>query len=230
MSAERLREARQDAHREAAALAICDLSVLIVVAVLSKRNDWQMLGGSTWWVWLVVAAPLLALAGRFLVGIGKLERESGRAFSKALLVALGVGNALGVFALVATLAGVGPTHQPSGGQLLASAFAVLLTNVVTFGLAFWELDAGGPIARAIATARLAPDFEFPQDDNPRVAAPGWEPRLLDYAYIALTNAIAFSPTDAMPLTRRAKSLMAIESAISITTVLVVGARAVNVLG
>jgi hypothetical protein len=229
MTADRLREARQDAHREAAPFAVFDLVALLVLAVLSHMNDWELLGQRLWWLWLVIAAPLVALSARFVVGIGRLERESGRAFSIGLLLALGVGNALGVFALVASLTGVGTGRPPTGGQLLASAFVVLLTNIVTFAFAFWELDAGGPIARAISARRQTPDFQFPQDDNPALAAPGWEPRLLDYAYVALTNATAFSPTDVMPLTRRAKLLMAIESTVSITTVLVVGARAVNVL-
>jgi hypothetical protein len=228
MSAERLRQAREDAHREAAAFAIVDLVALLALAFLSQKNDWQLLGATTWWLWLVIALPVLALSARFLVGIGNLERESGRAFSIGLLVLLAVGNAVGVFALVTSLAGLGG-DAPTGGQLLASGFVVLLTNVVTFGFAFWEVDNDGPVARALADRRTTPDFQFPQDDNPDLARAGWEPRLLDYAYVALTNATAFSPTDVMPLTRRAKLLMAIESTVSITTVLIVAARAVNVL-
>jgi hypothetical protein len=229
MSAERLREAREDAHREAAPFAIVDFVALCVLAGLSNRNDWELLGSRTWWLWLVIAAPMLVLSVRFLVGIGDLERESGRAFSIGLLVLLAAGNLVGVFALVASLTGVGGGPRPTGGQLLASGFVVLLTNVVTFAFAFWEADNGGPVARAMAERRTTPDFQFPQDDNPDQARPGWEPRLVDYAYVALTNATAFSPTDTMPLTQRAKLLMAIESTISITTVLVVAARAVNVL-
>lgn len=229
MSAERLREAREDAHRDATPFAIVNLAALLLLAGLSKVHDWELLGSRIWWLWLVIAVPLLALTIRFVVGIGRMERESGRAFSIGLLGLLGVGNVVGVFALVASLAGVGPGHQPTGGQLLVSGFVVLLTNVVTFGFAYWEMDNGGPVARAIAPARETPDLQFPQDDNPNLARPDWEPRLWDYAYVALTNALAFSPTDTMPLTRRAKMLMATESVISITTVLVVAARAVNVL-
>ena len=229
MSADRLRETRRDAHREAASLAVINLAALLGLAALSRKNDWELLGAQLWWLWLVVATPVVALSVRFAIGLGSLERESGRAFSIRLLVALGIGNAVGVVALVASLAGVGGSHQPTGGQLLASGFVVLLTNVVTFAIAFWELDAGGPVARAIAERRTAPDFQFPQDENPDLARPGWDPRLGDYAYVALTNATAFSPTDVLPLTRRAKLLMAVESTVSITTVLVVAARAVNVL-
>lgn len=228
MSSQRLREAREEAHRDAAPFALVNLAAVLGLALLSRKHDWDLLGTQAWWLWLVVALPLAALTARFVIGIGDMERESGRAFSIGLLAALGVGNAFGVFALIASLTGVGG-EQPTGGELLASGFVVLLTNVVTFAFAFWELDLGGPVARAIASERKRPDFEFPQDDNPDVAKPDWQPRLLDYAYVALTNATAFSPTDAMPLTRRAKLLMAIESTLSITTVLIVAARAVNVL-
>lgn len=91
------------------------------------------------------------------------------------------------------------------------------------------LDSGGPTERAVS-GRATPDFLFPQDATPERAPAGWYPRLEDYVYVALTNAIAFSPTDAMPLTRRAKASMAIDSLISIAVVLLVAARAVNVLG
>jgi hypothetical protein len=229
MSVDRLREARREAQREAAPFTGVNVCALAALAVLSRANGWELLGRDTWWLWFVVAAPLAALTLRFLVGLGRLERESGRAFSLVLLAAVGLGNGLGVVALVATLTGVGASQPPSGGQLLASGLVVLLTNVVTFALVFWELDMGGPIRRALASERRAPDFQFPQDDNPHLAAPGWEPRLFDYAYVALTNSTAFSPTDAMPLSRQAKMLMALEATVSLVTVLLVAARAVNVL-
>ena len=84
-------------------------------------------------------------------------------------------------------------------------------------------------ARALATAPRKPDFQFPQDENPQLARAGWAPRLWDYFYVSLTNATAFSPTDAVPLTRPAKTLMAAESTLSAITVLLVAARAVNIL-
>ena len=84
--------------------------------------------------------------------------------------------------------------------------------------------------RALAgTSRGTPDFQFPQDENPELAATGWGPRLNDYLYVALTNSIAFSPTDAMPLTHRAKLFMGFEALIAAVTVLIVAARAVNIL-
>jgi len=95
-------------------------------------------------------------------------------------------------------------------------------------LAFWGIDRGGPVRRRQPDPP-PPDFQFPQMENPQLAEPGWYPKLEDYIYVSFTNAIAFSPTDAMPLTRRAKRLMLSESAISVMTVVLVAGRAVNIL-
>ena len=137
-------------------------------------------------------------------------------------------NVLGVGVLVASLLSQSGS-QITGRQLLLSGGVVLFADAVAFGLAFWELDCGGPVARALSTAPRKPDFQFPQDENPGLARDNWSPRLWDYLYVSLTNSIAFSPTDAMPLTRTAKQLMAAESTLSVVTVLLVAARAVNTL-
>jgi hypothetical protein len=87
------------------------------------------------------------------------------------------------------------------GTIRRATLTSWFTNAIAFGLAYWEVECGGPVVRALATAARKPDFQFPQDDNPQLAREGWVPRLWDYFYISLTNATAFSPTDAMPLTR-----------------------------
>ena len=107
--------------------------------------------------------------------------------------------------------------------------APVLTNVIVFALWFWEGDRGGPAARADAD-KPHPDFLFPQMQSPELASRDWEPTFLDYFYVAFTNATAFSPTDTMPLSAWAKLLMLTESVISLVTVLLVVARAVNVIG
>jgi hypothetical protein len=137
-------------------------------------------------------------------------------------------NVLAVVVLVISLVSHSAVHI-TGRQLLLSGGTAWLTNVIAFGLAFWELDCGGPVARALSTSPRKPDFQFPQDENPQLAREGWAPRLWDYFYVSLTNSIAFSPTDSMPLTRPAKALMAAESSLSAITVLLVAARAVNIL-
>jgi hypothetical protein len=99
--------------------------------------------------------------------------------------------------------------------------------VIAFGLWYWGLDRGGPVRR-LQPNPPPPDFQFPQMENPQLAGPGWYPELIDYIYVSFTNSIAFSPTDAMPLTCWAKLLMLSESAISSITILLVAARAVNI--
>lgn len=113
------------------------------------------------------------------------------------------------------------------GTLLADGGEVYLTNIIAFALWFWELDRGGPVARA-AARRAHPDFLFPQMTAPHLAAPDWRPTFTDYLYLSYTNATAFSPTDTMPLCRWAKMLMLLQSGIALITAALVIARAVNV--
>jgi hypothetical protein len=115
-----------------------------------------------------------------------------------------------------------------GRALIMSAAQIWLTNVGVFGLWFWEVDRGGPHMRTAREPR-PPDLLFPQMDPARPSAGPWRPAFGDYLYVAFTNATAFSPTDAMPLTVRVKGLMAIEAIASFLTVGVVAARAVNIL-
>jgi hypothetical protein len=105
---------------------------------------------------------------------------------------------------------------------------VLATNIITFALMYWEFDGGGPRARGVDQAR-PPDFLFPQATEPALAAPGWRPLFADYLYVAFTNIVAFSPTDTMPLTQRAKVIMGFQSVIALLTIGIVVARAVNAL-
>jgi hypothetical protein len=115
-----------------------------------------------------------------------------------------------------------------GRALVFSAAQIWFTNVAVFGLWFWEVDDGGPHMRTTPEPR-APVFLFPQMDAQESSLRGWRPAFLDYLYVALTNARAFSPADAMPLRVRIKCLMLIESIASLLTVGLVAARAVNIL-
>jgi uncharacterized membrane protein len=116
-----------------------------------------------------------------------------------------------------------------GHQLIVSGALAWLTNVLLFAVWYWELDRGGPVARFREPDRQ-PDFQFPQMENPQLAPAGWRPGFVDYLYTSMTNATAFSPTDTMPLTPIAKTLMGIQSLAALTTVGLVVARAVNILG
>ncbi len=128
-----------------------------------------------------------------------------------------------------------------GGPLLIAAMQVWLTNVIGFGLLFWEMDRGGPVARRVTprTKMQPAEWRFSQDENAdtidEVAISssdkaGWIPTFIDYLYVSLTNSSAFSPTDTMPLSSRAKVLMGIEATAALLTSLLVIARAVGSFG
>lgn len=200
------------------ALAAC--VQLVLLGAVSLMADWQLVGISGW-IWFVLALPELIL-------VAVLAVDAPRTVDFGVILVVVLANLCGLGLLIASLV-TETSDELSGGQLLMSGALVWLTNVIVFGLLYWSLDAGGPRARA-RRGRRRPDFWFPQDDNDRLARSGWHPRLEDYTYVALTNGIAFSPTDAMPLTRRAKTLMGLEAMISVGAVLLVAARAVNILG
>ena len=224
-----LHRAVREARDDAAPFALVAAAILIALALVAKHAHWETLGRSLWWMWLVVALPYVCLAATLLLGLRRLiQHDHRREIVIGLLTVVWAFNVLGVVVLVASLVAHSAIHI-TGAQLLASGGALWFTNAIAFGLAFWELDCGGPVARALATAARKPDFQFPQDENPELARDGWAPRLWDYFYVSLTNATAFSPTDSMPLTRPAKALMAGESILSVVTVLLVAARAVNIL-
>jgi hypothetical protein len=119
--------------------------------------------------------------------------------------------------------GVGVTNKPS--ELLASGGIVWLGNNLAFALLYWLMDGGGPIART--RLEVPVDFAFTQQMSPELAPPGWRPVFLDYLHLGFTNATAFSPTDVMPLTLRAKHAMLVQSTVALALFGLVVARAVN---
>jgi hypothetical protein len=211
---------------EAAPAILVVIALQLTLAIVSRTQDWK-LWELPWWLWLVPVGPELLL----LVALAwhrprrRLEQLGHRrTVSLALFGLISFANAL---LLLAVLASLLRGDEKSGAQLLLKAGTVWGTNVITFGLWFWEFDRGGPVRRLRPDPPL-PDFQFPQLENPQLAPPGWRPRLLDYVYLSFTNSIAFSPTDAMPLSARAKLMMLAESGISSVTILLVAARAVNI--
>ena len=158
----------------------------------------------------------------------RIDRESvvirGLSLTAASLISLA--NAWSAANLVVGL--VQGTEGGTPAPLLITGGTIWLTNVIVFGLWYWEFDRGGPVARAHATKHY-PDFLFPQMTTPDLASAGWEPMFGDYLYLSFTNATAFSPTDVLPLSRWAKGAMALQAGVSIVTVALVIARAVNIL-
>jgi hypothetical protein len=222
-----LAEARREASVEATLFTLVAAGLLVALGVTSYTADWELLAVHGW-VWLALCIPhvLLAVALVYSVRIGDHVRAHG--LLKLFTTGVIFSNLCGLGLLTAALL-TEKSSDLSGAQLLMSGAVLWLINVIVFGLAFWALDCGGPAQRAV-NGHVRPDFQFPQDENPQLARPGWYPRLEDYVYLAMTNGIAFSPTDAMPLTRWAKGLMALDAIISVGAVLLVAARAVNVLG
>jgi uncharacterized membrane protein len=146
--------------------------------------------------------------------------------SLALIGVLSLANALSAGRLVVDMARSEGIRDPSA--LLLTGAAIWLTNIIVFGLWYWEADRGGPVQRAIGS-RAYPDFLFPQMESAEFVPDHWEPKFIDYLYLSFTNAVAFSPTDVLPMSRWAKFVMMVQSIVSIVTVVLVIARAVNVL-
>ena len=136
-----------------------------------------------------------------------------RAASIALIVLISAANAVSAILLIRAILETLPSTAHAA-PLLASGASIWATNVIAFGLWYWEFDRGGPVRRAEGTAQH-PDLMFPQMASPELAPPGWEPYFVDYLYLSFTNATAFSPTDVMPLARWAKMTMAVQSAVSL---------------
>src|ERR1700760_2761912 len=204
---------------------------IIVAVTAAMFLQWPLPGRlvlfrPTWILPALEVALLLVLIG--LDRQMRIDRESKllRGVSMAATALLSVANAYSAVRLVIGL--INGTEGNRAGPLLASGAVIWLTNVIVFSWWYWELDRGGPAARAHGTQQW-PDFMFPQMSDPELAPKDWEPNYFDYAYLALTNATAFSPTDTLPMTRWAKAAMTVQTLVSIVVVALVVARAVNVL-
>jgi hypothetical protein len=226
MTRDQLREEERESRWEAAPAVGLVIAMQLLLALVSRDQHWT-LWVFPWWVWLLPVAAEAAL----LVPLAwnrprrRLEQSGHRRMvAIGLLAIVSLANAVLLLAVIASLV---RGDEKSGAQLLLKAITVWTTNTITFGLWYWAFDRGGPVRR-LEPDPPPPDFQFPQLENPQLAAPGWQPELVDYLYVSLTNSIAFSPTDAMPLSRWAKLLMSAESALSSITVLLVAARAVNI--
>ncbi|MFJ3898837.1 hypothetical protein [Streptomyces sp. NPDC090083] len=179
--------------------------------------------------WLLPVLELVLMVGLFIANPRRIEPGT-RWLRWPGLVLMGVISLANGWAAVRLVSGlVRGTEKLGAGPLLLTGGAIWLTNVIVFALWYWEWDRGGPMARVMGQHRYA-DFLFVQMQSPETAPPDWEPAFLDYLYLSFTNSTAFSPTDVMPLSRWAKMLMMLQSSVSLVTVVLVVARAVNILG
>ncbi len=183
--------------------------------------------------WPLIAMEVLLLLVMLVLNPIRLTRSTraGKVASVLLLAAITADNTASAVVLDYHIL-TGKVSNDAA-VLLGSGAAVFITNIIVFGIWYWEIDLGGPFARAGVVkrhpSRIYPDFLFPQMDVRHAAPKDWEPRFLDYLYVSVTNVMAFSPTDTLPLTHRAKAMMTVQAMVAVSTIALVFARAVNVL-
>lgn len=133
-----------------------------------------------------------------------------------------------IFSIVFLIQGI-PSHREAPNALLRSALALWVTNVLIFALWYWKLDAGGPLGRDHSRCKIASAFLFPQLSNDVEPYSGWSPHFIDYLFVAFNTSTAFSPTDTPVLSRWAKLATMLQSLISLAILVLLAARAVNIL-
>ncbi len=177
--------------------------------------------------WLIPSLEGALLIGMFLASPRKLEGEHPirRATALTLTALVSLANMYSLGALAERLLHHSVTN---GRELIIAGLLIWLTNFLIFGLWYWEIDRGGPGRRA-AGRDGPPDFLFPQMSDDAIHPRDWRPAFIDYLYVSLTNATAFSPTDTMPLSRLAKSVMGAQALVSLITIGLVVSRAVNII-
>ncbi|HXC45358.1 MAG TPA: hypothetical protein VNU24_02035 [Solirubrobacteraceae bacterium] len=178
-------------------------------------------------VWLVPSLEGVLFIGMFLATPRQLEHEHKRRRRVALSLTAFVGAA-NIYSLGALTHFLLHNSSPNGRELIISGVLIWMTNFLIFALWYWEMDRGGAGKRA-AGHDGPPDFLFPQMADDRIEPLSWRPKFVDYLYVSLTNATAFSPTDTMPLTSIAKMTMGVQSLVSLVTIGLIVSRAVNIL-
>jgi len=168
------------------------------------------------------------LIGLLLIPILTSHRRGYHAWAKGLtFVAVGALTLALVVSLALLIQGL-PGHKDAPAALLRSAAVLWITNILVFALWYWKLDAGGPIGRESSTEAIASSFLFPQfcRQPPDLS---WSPKFVDYLFVAFNTSTAFSPTDTPVLSAWAKVMCMLQSLISLSVLVVLAARAINVL-
>jgi len=187
----------------------------------------ELRNGDARWAFVAVIAVLLAV---LVIGDpGRIDRDSTwlRVMTGTLIGLISAVNAVAAVRLVAGIID-GANFSTNANILLASGGAIWLSNVIAFGLWYWDLDRGGAAARARGLGR-PPAFVFPEMTNAQYVGPDWYPKFMDYLHLSFTTATAFSPTDVSAIKPWAKLMMMAEEAISLVVAILVVSRAVNIL-
>jgi hypothetical protein len=187
----------------------------------------QLRSGDARWLFIVVVVGLLVIL--ILGDPGRIDRDSAslRLLTGTLIGLISAVNAVAAVRLVAGIIGA-VKFSTDANVLLASGGAIWLSNVIAFGLWYWDLDRGGAAARARGSSRQ-PAFVFPEMTNAQYVGPDWYPKFMDYLHLSFTTGTAFSPTDVSAIRPWAKLMMMAEEAISLVVAILVVSRAVNIL-
>jgi len=226
------REPSDDEREVDAELRYVATLAIVVIAGLMVALPGRVANHPRWLVpsIAVLLALVVLLASLNPRGADDVRHRRLRTASLLLIGLLSVANAAsGARLVIDLLRGQGIDDPP---ELLLTGGAIWLTNVAVFALWYWELDRRGPLHRwryPWRDHKASCDFLFPQMDKAEFAGPTWRPEFVDYLYLSFTNATAFSPTDVMPLSRWGKLAMMLQSALSIVIIVLVVARAVNIL-
>ena len=199
---------------------------VLAVGLLYTALPAALSPGSRWLILSVILALLIPTVITHHTGRSRLNAILGLAVSVALTLGLIISLSLLIRALLA--------HKPPPERLLASAASLWAANILVFALWYWRLDAGGPHQRDKRARHSNGDFLFPQmmmseKALKEVGQQGWSPNFFDYLFLAFNTNTAFSPTDTAALTRLAKFLMMLQSALSLLIIVLLAARAVNIL-
>jgi hypothetical protein len=217
-------------------------ALLAVIFLQIALNTHLSAGAGIFAHWLLPAAEavlLLVLSSITTLGIRGLRRGSlslddymqrhggaPRVLAFTLIALITIANTVSLVRLVDALL---HATKATGVALLDDAANLWITNLICFSLWYWELDRGGPARRGLPNERR-PDFLFTNMTAPDFCESDWRPGFVDYLFLAFTNAAAFSPTDTLPLTGRAKAVMMLQAGASLLTIALVASRAVNILG
>jgi hypothetical protein len=201
-------------------------AVLAVTLLLTMLPD-RVRVAPVWAPYVLAIALIVPMAAIMLTSAPERWFRIERTITLIFFLVAGSGVIADLTLLIAEM--VRRSGEISGIQLLTSSVAMWVLNVLTFSLLYWQIDRGGPEARA-NKASPRPDWLFPQEGAPQDVPPDWRPTFVDYLFLGYSTATAFSTTDVMPLTSRAKMLMMLESTISLATIVAVMSRAINILG
>ncbi len=225
MSATAQRPQRKDYPPPPAREPLWPAQLTILAAIgLQVALPERLTAGPTWLIPALEGAMLIGFTLTFHGHI-EIEHPVRRRLALGLTAFVSAAN---IYSLAALTHELLHRHINQGRQLVISGMLIWLTNFLIFGLWYWEADRGGPGKRAMGRD-TEPDFLFPQMQDDSIEPRHWRPQFLDYMYVSLTNATAFSPTDTMPLSQTAKAIMGVQSLVSLVTIGLIVSRAVNIL-